>query len=93
MPGLRLLDSPNSITGYTSQGRTLNLDGTQGVANPWLESSRLVNDTINAAAHCIPCRRRAPLQPFSGGPAGKGGQELRVNEEPDQATRKAGWSA
>ncbi len=53
VPGLTLLDAPNSIVGYTIQGQTLNLDGTQGVANLWLENSHLVNDTINAAGTTV----------------------------------------
>ena len=53
VPGLTLLNFPNSIVGYTVQGQTLNLDGTQGVANLWLDNSHLVNDTINAAGTAV----------------------------------------
>ena len=93
MPGLTLLDFPNSIIGYTIQGQTLNLAGTQSVVTcGWRVAAWSTTRSMlpRIASHVADVFR---FMPFDGKPAGKGGRELRVNEEPDQATRNTEWSA
>lgn len=66
----------------------------------WAKSSYFVTITAQHASGCfqiaLSCAACIPMSltcsascPF-GKPAGEGGPELRVNEEPDQATRKTG---